>query len=93
MVIAMEAVERDHIFQVLVQTRWKVSGSNSASEIMGLDRSTLSARMAFPFSGGPGIELGCGSAMLPVPIAACSHPASRSGSEQHLPFRLPFPNC
>jgi chemotaxis protein methyltransferase CheR len=41
----MEAVERDHIFQVLVQTNWKVSGKNSASEILGLDRSTLRARM------------------------------------------------
>jgi chemotaxis protein methyltransferase CheR len=42
----MEMVERDHIFQVLVQTKWKVSGKNSASEILGLDRSTLRARMA-----------------------------------------------
>lgn len=42
----MEAVERDHIFQVLVQTNWKVSGKNSASEILGLDRSTLRFRMA-----------------------------------------------
>jgi chemotaxis protein methyltransferase CheR len=41
----MEAVERDYIFQVLVQTNWKVSGKNSASEILGLDRSTLRARM------------------------------------------------
>jgi chemotaxis protein methyltransferase CheR len=42
----MDAVERDYIFQVLVQTGWKVSGKNSASEILGLDRSTLRARMA-----------------------------------------------
>jgi transcriptional regulator with GAF, ATPase, and Fis domain len=38
-------VERDYILQVLEQTHWKVSGNNSASEILGLDRSTLRARM------------------------------------------------
>jgi chemotaxis protein methyltransferase CheR len=38
-------VEREHILRVLEQTRWKVSGSSSASEILGLDRSTLRARM------------------------------------------------
>ena len=42
----LEAVERDYILQVLEQTRWKVSGKNSAAEILGLDRSTLRARMA-----------------------------------------------
>jgi len=42
----LEAVERDYIFQVLEQTNWKVSGKNSASEILGLDRSTLRARMS-----------------------------------------------
>ena len=42
----LEAVERDYILQVLEQTRWKVSGKNSASEILGLDRSTLRARMS-----------------------------------------------
>jgi chemotaxis protein methyltransferase CheR len=41
----MEAVERDHIVKILEQTHWKVSGKNSASEILGLDRSTLRARM------------------------------------------------
>ncbi|MBU0994186.1 MAG: hypothetical protein KJ737_21655, partial [Proteobacteria bacterium] len=39
------AVERDYIIQTLEQTQWKVSGKNSASEILGLDRSTLRARM------------------------------------------------
>jgi chemotaxis protein methyltransferase CheR len=42
----MEAVERNHILQVLELTNWKVSGKGSASEILGLDRSTLRARMA-----------------------------------------------
>ena len=41
----LDEVERDYIFQVLEETRWKVSGKNGASEILGLDRSTLRARM------------------------------------------------
>lgn len=42
----LESVEREHILRVLEQTRWKVSGKGSASEILGLNRSTLRARMA-----------------------------------------------
>jgi transcriptional regulator with GAF, ATPase, and Fis domain len=41
----LEAVERDHIIRVLEHTHWKVGGKNSAAEILGLDRSTLRARM------------------------------------------------
>jgi transcriptional regulator with GAF, ATPase, and Fis domain len=41
----LEAVEREYIIGVLEQVRWKVGGKNSASEILGLDRSTLRARM------------------------------------------------
>jgi len=41
----LEAVERDYIIQVLKQTNWKVSGKDSAAEILDLDRSTLRARM------------------------------------------------
>ncbi|MBW1782179.1 MAG: sigma 54-interacting transcriptional regulator [Deltaproteobacteria bacterium] len=41
----LDEVERDYIVQVLEQTHWKVSGKNSASELLGLDRSTLRARM------------------------------------------------
>ncbi len=41
----MEAVERDYIVRVLEQTHWKVSGENSAAQILGLNRSTLRARM------------------------------------------------
>jgi len=36
---------RDYIKRVLEQTGWKVSGKNSAAEILGLERSTLRARM------------------------------------------------
>jgi chemotaxis protein methyltransferase CheR len=41
----MEAVEFDHIVQVLELTDWKVSGKNGAAEILGLKRGTLRARM------------------------------------------------
>jgi PAS domain S-box-containing protein len=41
----MEAIEREYILEVLEQTQWKVSGKSSAAEILGLDRSTLRARM------------------------------------------------
>jgi len=41
----LEAVERDHIVRILEQTQWKVNGKNGASEILGLNRSTLRARM------------------------------------------------
>ncbi|MFO7802141.1 MAG: sigma 54-interacting transcriptional regulator, partial [Desulfovermiculus sp.] len=41
----LENVERDYIIQVLEQVQWKISGKNSAAEVLGLDRSTLRARM------------------------------------------------
>jgi len=41
----LDDIERDYIIQVLEQTQWKVSGKNGAAEILGLDRSTLRARM------------------------------------------------
>lgn len=41
----LEKVERDYIIKVLEQVQWKVSGKNSAAEILGLERSTLRARM------------------------------------------------
>jgi chemotaxis protein methyltransferase CheR len=41
----LNEVDRDYIFRVLEQTHWKVSGKNGAAEILGLDRSTLRARM------------------------------------------------
>jgi transcriptional regulator with GAF, ATPase, and Fis domain len=42
---SLEAVEREHIVRILEQTQWKVSGKNGAAEILGLNRSTLRARM------------------------------------------------
>ena len=41
----LEDVEREYITRVLEQVQWKVSGQNSAAEILGLERSTLRARM------------------------------------------------
>ncbi len=41
----LETVEREHIVRILNQTQWKVSGKNGAAEILGLNRSTLRARM------------------------------------------------
>lgn len=41
----LQEVEREHIVRVLEKTRWKVSGKNSAAEILDIDRSTLRARM------------------------------------------------
>ena len=41
----LEAVERDYIVRVLEQTHWKVSGKTGAAEILGLNRSTLRARI------------------------------------------------
>jgi formate hydrogenlyase transcriptional activator len=38
-------VEREYIIGVLEKVHWKVSGRNSAAQILGLDRSTLRARM------------------------------------------------
>jgi transcriptional regulator with GAF, ATPase, and Fis domain len=42
----MEAIDREHILRILEQTDWKVSGKNGAAEILGLNRSTLRARMS-----------------------------------------------
>jgi transcriptional regulator with GAF, ATPase, and Fis domain len=41
----LETVERNHILRILHQTQWKVSGKGGAAEILGLNRSTLRARM------------------------------------------------
>ena len=38
-------LSESYILQTLEQTGWKVGGKDSASEILGLDRSTLRARM------------------------------------------------
>jgi chemotaxis protein methyltransferase CheR len=42
---SMHEMERDYIIRVLEQCNWKISGQNSAAEILKLNRSTLRARM------------------------------------------------
>ena len=42
---SLQTVEKEHILHILEQTKWKISGKDSAAEILGLDRSTLRARM------------------------------------------------
>ncbi len=41
----LDDVEREYIVRVLDQTNWNISGKNGAAEILGLNRSTLRARM------------------------------------------------
>lgn len=41
----MEEVEKDHIISILKQTNWKVSGEKGAAKILGLNATTLEARM------------------------------------------------
>jgi DNA-binding NtrC family response regulator len=42
---ALAELEHDHILQVLKQTRWRIEGPNGAAVILGLNPSTLRARM------------------------------------------------
>ena len=41
----LQDVERDHIIEVLKKTGWKVSGERGAAKILGLNATTLEARM------------------------------------------------
>ncbi|MDX2046873.1 MAG: sigma 54-interacting transcriptional regulator [Chitinophagaceae bacterium] len=41
----LEDVERQHIMETLKKTNWKVSGENGAAKILGLNATTLEARM------------------------------------------------
>lgn len=41
----LEVVERNHIIKVLKRVNWKVSGKNSASEILGMNASTLNSKL------------------------------------------------
>ena len=42
---ALADVEHDHILQVLLKTGWRINGKNGAALILGLNPSTLRARM------------------------------------------------
>ncbi|MEO8766397.1 MAG: sigma 54-interacting transcriptional regulator [Ginsengibacter sp.] len=41
----LEDVEKDHIIEILKKTNWKVSGEKGAAKILGLNATTLEARM------------------------------------------------
>jgi transcriptional regulator with GAF, ATPase, and Fis domain len=41
----LEEVERAHIISVLTRTAWRVSGDKGAAKILGLNPTTLEARM------------------------------------------------
>lgn len=43
--LRLDDVERLHIIEVLKQTNWKVSGTNGAAQMLGLNATTLEARM------------------------------------------------
>jgi len=40
-----DEMQRTYILKVLKHTRWKVSGNNSASEILGMNSNTLESKM------------------------------------------------
>ena len=43
--VGLEQVERDYIFRVLEETRWKIEGNEGAARILNLNPSTLRGRM------------------------------------------------
>lgn len=43
--LRLDDVEKEHIMEVLRQTNWKVSGERGAARILGLNPTTLEARM------------------------------------------------
>lgn len=43
--LRLDDVEKEHIIEVLKQTNWKVSGDKGAAKILGLNATTLEARM------------------------------------------------
>jgi PAS domain S-box-containing protein len=42
---SFEDMERRHIIEVLNRTNWRISGKNSASELLGMKRTTLQSKM------------------------------------------------
>jgi formate hydrogenlyase transcriptional activator len=42
---SLESVERDHILQVLEETKWLVAGPSGAAAKLGMKRTTLQAKM------------------------------------------------
>jgi len=42
---ALADLERDHIIQVLLETAWRIEGKSGAAILLGINPSTLRARM------------------------------------------------
>jgi formate hydrogenlyase transcriptional activator len=42
---SLEDMERKHILEALEKTNWRISGKNSASEMLGMKRTTLQSKM------------------------------------------------
>ena len=43
--VKLEEIEREHIIAVLKKTNWKISGEKGAAKILGLNPTTLEARI------------------------------------------------
>jgi transcriptional regulator with GAF, ATPase, and Fis domain len=43
--IDLAVMEHDHIMQILLKTGWRIEGNNGAAVLLGLNASTLRARM------------------------------------------------
>ncbi len=43
--LTLEAIQRNHIIEVLKHTNWKVSGNNGAAQILGMRPTTLNSRI------------------------------------------------
>jgi transcriptional regulator with GAF, ATPase, and Fis domain len=41
----LDAVEREHILSVLMQSQWRIEGAQGAARILNLEPSTLRSRM------------------------------------------------
>ncbi|MFM9910502.1 MAG: helix-turn-helix domain-containing protein, partial [Chitinophagaceae bacterium] len=41
----LEEVEKSHILSILAQTNWKVSGDKGAAKVLGINATTLEAKM------------------------------------------------
>jgi DNA-binding NtrC family response regulator len=41
----LEGIERQHIMKILSETRWRIEGKDGAALILGINPSTLRARM------------------------------------------------
>ncbi|MGD0119416.1 MAG: helix-turn-helix domain-containing protein, partial [Candidatus Binatus sp.] len=43
--LSIDQVERNHILEVLLQTNWRIEGSDGAAALLNLNPSTLRSRM------------------------------------------------